>query len=151
MSIANNEIELTGAIERAFLECDTVILEEKIVGREFSVSVLDDKPLAVTEIIPNGKFYDYDCKYIHGGSREITPAPISKELTKRALSIALNAHKALGLRNFSRTDLILKRGTTLFYALETNALPGLTETSILPSAAENCGIDFEQLCIKMLK
>jgi D-alanine-D-alanine ligase len=66
------------------------------------------------------------------------------------MSIALRAHIALGLKNFSRTDLILKKGTSLFYALETNSLPGLTETSILPSAAMTYGISFAQLCEKML-
>lgn len=150
ISFANDETELTGAIKRAFDVCDTVVLEEKILGREFSVSVLCDEPLAVTEIIPKSTFYDYDSKYINGGAREITPAPLQKELTDRALSISKRAHKALGLSNFSRTDLILKKGTNMFYALETNALPGLTETSILPSAANACGISFPELCRKML-
>ncbi len=150
ISFANNESELAGAINRAFDVCDTVVLEEKIIGREFSVSVLCDKALAVTEIIPKSTFYDYDSKYINGGAREITPAPLTKELATKALSIALRAHKALGLKNFSRTDLILKKGTSLFYALETNALPGLTKTSILPAAAKACGISFPELCQRML-
>ncbi len=150
VSIANTETELNNAIERAFSLCDTVILEEKILGREFSVCVLCDKALSVTEIIPENAFFDYESKYIHGGAREITPAPLSKELYERAKRIALCAHKALGLKNFSRTDLILKKGSSLFYTLETNALPGLTKNSILPSASRIYGINFDTLCEKML-
>lgn len=150
ISIANNEAELDTAIKRAFSLCDTVLLEEKILGREFSVCVLCDKALSVTEIIPKNAFFDYDSKYIHGNAREITPAPLPKELYERAKRVALCAHKALGLKNFSRTDLILKKGTSLFYTLETNAIPGLTENSILPSASKIYGIDFDTLCQKML-
>ncbi len=150
ISFANSKSQLTGAIERAAEVCDNLILEEKIIGREFSVSVLNDEPLAVTEIIPKSSFYDYESKYVHGGAREITPAPLTPCLTQKALSIARRAHRALGLKNFSRTDLILKKGTSLFYALETNALPGMTETSILPTCAAVCKIDFNRLCKKML-
>ena len=150
ISLVFTPSELAGAIERAFAVCKKVILEELIIGREFSVSVLCDKAIAVTEIIPKSQFYDYDCKYINGGAREITPAPLPKHLTEKALCIAERAHASLGLKNFSRTDLILKKGTDIFFALETNALPGLTETSILPSSAAACGISFPELCKKML-
>lgn len=141
---------LDAAVSEALSVCDTVIMEETVIGRELSVSVLNDKPLAVTEIIPSGKHYDYESKYMHGGAREITPAPLSSEITKKALLVAIRAHKALGLKNFSRTDMILQRGTNILFALETNALPGLTETSILPEAARTQGISFRELCSKML-
>jgi len=137
---------LDEAMKKALSVCKSVILEERILGRELSVSVLDDGPLAVTEIIPKSAYYDYASKYKNGGAREITPAPLDKKLYTRAMRIAKNAHSALGLKNFSRTDLILKNGTELLYALETNALPGLTETSILPQAALTEGIDFGELC-----
>ncbi len=150
VEFASNASELDNAIQKATAVCDEVILEEKIIGREFSVSVLNDEPLAITEIIPKNSYYDYESKYIHGGAREITPAPLPSELTMRALSVAKRAHQALGLKNFSRTDLILKKGTSLFYALETNAQPGLTKTSILPSCAQVCQISFPRLCQRML-
>ncbi len=151
VTLAKSECEIKNAIESAFDVCESVLLEECIFGREFSVSVLCDKAIAITEIIPKNSFFDYECKYQSGASREITPAPISRELTEKAKSIALRAHKALGLKNFSRTDMILKRGTSIFYALETNAIPGLTPTSILPEAAKTVGIGFEKLCELMLK
>lgn len=143
--------ELPIAVEKALRESDTVLMESRIIGREFSVCVLEDKAFAVTEIIPKSTYYDYESKYLHGGAREITPAPLSRALYTKALSIAQRAHEALGLKNFSRTDLILKKGTESFYALETNALPGLTETSILPNAAASVGINFSELACRMLR
>lgn len=147
---ATSQSELELSVEKAHRICDTVIIEEKIVGRELSVSVLNDTPLAVTEIIPQSKYYDYESKYAVGGALELTPAPISDDIKKRALTLALNAHKALGMKNFSRTDMIMQRDSSLLYVLETNTLPGLTETSILPQAANANGIDFPSLCLKML-
>lgn len=145
------ENELFGALENALKESDTVIIEERIYGRELSVSVLENKALAVTEIIPKGAYYDYDSKYLNGGAREITPAPIPFSIAQRALKIAENAHNALGLSGFSRTDLIMQRGTGRLYALETNALPGMTETSILPTAARSVGIEMSELACRMLR
>lgn len=147
---ASSPSELEMSVEKAHRICDSVIIEEKIVGRELSVSVLNDTPLAVTEIIPQSQYYDYESKYAVGGARELTPAPVPGDITKRALTLALNAHKALGMKNFSRTDMILQSGSSLLYLLETNTLPGLTETSILPQAAQANGIDFPSLCLKML-
>jgi D-alanine-D-alanine ligase len=146
-----SENELCGAVENALKESDTVIIEERIYGRELSVSVLENKAIAVTEIIPGGAYYDYDSKYLYGGSREITPAPIPLNITLKALKIAENAHNALGLSGFSRTDLIMQKGTGRLYALETNALPGMTETSILPTAARSVGIEMSELVCRMLR
>ncbi len=142
---------LSEAVEKALLHYDTALIEEAIFGRELTVGVLQDKALAVTEISPKNGFYDYDNKYINGRSREITPAPLTSEQTSRALRIAQKAHQALGMRNFSRTDFILEQETGLLYALEINALPGMTETSLLPQAAKYRGIDYGELCELMLE
>ena len=150
VSIVYGKKELDLAVERASAVSDTVIIEQRILGRELSVCVLEDKAFSVTEIIPKGSFYDYECKYLHGGAREITPAPLPREITERALKIAARAHASLGLTNFSRTDLILQKDTLRLYALETNALPGMTETSILPNAARSVGIGMSELVMKML-
>ena len=150
ISFVFSPVGLKEAVEKALMLCDTVLLEERIVGREFSVSVLENRALAVTEIIPSSSFYDYDSKYKKGLAREITPAKLPKDIYNKALRIAEKAHVSLGLTNFSRTDLILKNNTEMFYALETNALPGLTKTSILPQAALSGGITFNQMCEKML-
>lgn len=142
-------IGLKRALSNAFSVCENVIIEKLISGRELSVSVLCDEPLAVTEIISDG-FYGYENKYKKGGAREITPALVDKELYSRAMRIAKNAHRALGMRGFSRTDIMLDEETGQLYALETNAIPGMTETSILPSAAASRGISLPHLCELML-
>ena len=142
---------LSEAVSLALKECDTVLIEELICGRELSVSVLNDRPLAVTEIVPKSAFFDYESKYSKNGAREITPAPLSSELYKKALNIAICAHKSLGLNNFSRTDIIIERDTEKLYAIETNAIPGLTEESILPKAAASLGISFTELIKRMLR
>jgi D-alanine-D-alanine ligase len=142
--------EMKKAVENALKYCDTVLIESAIFGRELTVSILDGKPLAVTEIVKNSVFFDYKTKYTKNAAKEITPAPLPPNIYKKALKTAMNAHKALRLSNFSRTDMILEDETSLLYVLETNAIPGMTSESILPSAAKACGIDFNELCRKML-
>ena len=142
---------LEEAVEKALGQCERVLLESAVFGRELTVGVLRDNPLAVTEINPKNGFYDYNNKYIFGRTEEITPAPLSDELTARAMRIALKAHQAVGMRNFSRTDFILEQETGLLYALEINALPGMTATSLLPQAAKYRGIDYASLCEQMLE
>ena len=150
VSIVSTVSELTGAIEEA-LECsDTIIMEARIKGREITVGILGDIPLAVTEIIPKGRFYDYESKYTVGKTVEITPAEISEECTKRAMRLAIRTHNALGLKNFSRVDMMIEERTGLIYVLEANTIPGMTPTSLLPLAAEYRGIDLSSLCERMM-
>ena len=151
VSAVRTPIELMGAIESAFKCTDTVIMEAMIRGREVTVGVLNGTPLAVTEIIPKGGFYDYESKYTVGKTVEITPAEISESLTRRAMRLALRTHKALGLENFSRVDMIIEKGTELIYVLEANTIPGMTATSLLPLAAEYRGIDLSGLCERMMR
>ncbi len=150
VSFAFSQTELQNATEKAFEYCDEVLVEAAVFGRELTVGVLENKPLAVTEIKPISGFYDYENKYASGKTVEITPAQISNEITEQALSFAKRAHEVLGLKNFSRTDMILEESSGLLYLLETNAQPGMTETSLLPQAAAYKGINFDELCQKML-
>lgn len=141
--------ELTVAINAALKTSDTVLMEAEIKGREITVGILDDKPLAVTEIIPKDGFYDYKSKYTAGKTLEITPAVLPDELTARAMCLAERTHRALGLSGFSRVDMMIENKTGLIYVLEANTVPGMTATSLLPLAAEYRGIDFTELCRKM--
>lgn len=150
VTFVHSPLALEKAIDKARAVCPTVLMEELIVGTELSVSVLCDRPLAVTEIIPKNRYYDFESKYKESGAREITPAPLDKEIYQKALDIAYNAHCALGMHNFSRTDILLSKSDGLLYALETNAIPGLTPTSILPSAASSRGLSVSALIEKML-
>ena len=130
------------------------MLQEYIKGREFTCAVIEMKGKAIalppTEIIPRGtSFFDYEAKYNIGGSEEITPARLSKVQTKKLQASALTAHKALGCSGMSRSDFILKDG--VFFILETNTIPGMTKTSLLPQAALASGVTFPKLLDLIIK
>jgi len=126
---------------------ETLLVEPFVPGRELTVSVLGDRPLAVTDIITEG-WYDYRAKYAAGGSRHVVPAEIPSNIETACLDCALAAHRALGCRGLSRTDFRWDetRGLDGLVVLETNTQPGMTPTSLSPEQAATCGIGFEALC-----
>ncbi|HEX4103943.1 MAG TPA: D-alanine--D-alanine ligase [Candidatus Paceibacterota bacterium] len=154
VSIVKAKKELGKALNVAFKEGDRVMLQGYIKGRELTCGVLEDEegtPFALppTEIIPKtSSFFDYRAKYKVGGSLEITPARLAEPKLKELQQLALKAHTTLGCRGMSRSDFIL-RGNK-FYILETNTIPGMTETSLLPQAAKVAGIDFPSLLDLMI-
>ncbi len=127
---------------------DQVMVEKYIKGRELTVAVMGDEPLAVTEITTQRGFYDYDAKYEEGGSVHVVPAEIDRDVYDRALELALAAHRTLGCRGVSRADLRYD-GDTLFM-LEVNTQPGMTPTSLVPEQAAYAGISFEDLVTWMV-
>ncbi|HQT87197.1 MAG TPA: D-alanine--D-alanine ligase [Acidiphilium sp.] len=129
---------------------DLIMAEDYVAGRELTVSVLDDRALAVTEIFADG-FYDYQAKYAEGGSRHEVPAQIDPELEEQAKHIALSAHRALGCRGASRADFRYDVAQRRLVLLEVNTQPGMTSTSLLPEQAALCGIDFPALCAWMVE
>ncbi len=145
VSIARSRVGLRKGIEDVLRTNGRVMVQQFIEGREFTCGVLEDGngaafALPPTEIIPrSSKFFDYAAKYEAGGSLEITPAKLPPLMIKRIQRAALKAHFALGCRGMSRSDFILRRST--FFILETNTIPGMTETSLLPQAARAAGID----------
>lgn len=149
VSIVKSKKELQVALRNAFEKNDRVMVQQFIKGREFTCGVLEDNKgaafaLPPTEIIPkSSKFFDYKAKYKVGGSMEITLAHLSKSMTKNMQVMALKVHKALGCRGMSRSDFILKGST--FHILETNTIPGMTKTSLLPQAAKAVGIGFPDM------
>ena len=128
---------------------DRVMVERFIAGRELTVAVMGDRALAVTEITTDRKFYDYDAKYAHGGSAHTIPADISPELEAEACRIAILAHRSLGCRGVSRTD-IRYDGRDL-YVLELNTQPGMTPTSLVPEQAAHVNISFDELVSWMVE
>lgn len=150
--ICNSKEEIAEAIQKVFTVDSSAFVETFIKGDEFTVGVLgveNPEALPVIKIIPIHEFYDYESKYAEGGSQHICPAPLSEEDTIRAQELALSAHKVLGCKGVSRTDLIQdEKGE--FWVLETNTLPGMTSTSLLPDAAKVKGISFEELCSNMI-
>ncbi len=145
VSIVNSREELDAALAAAAKYENSILAEEMISGREFTVGVLDGRALPAIEIIPTEGFYDYKNKYQAGRTVEICPAPISEEEGKRLANEAIKAHRALRLGDYSRIDFIMdKKGD--FYCLEANALPGMTPTSLLPQEAKAVGIEYAELC-----
>lgn len=140
---------LAAAVENAFNYDDTVLVEEYITGREITVGILDDTPLPVVEIVPQNIFFDFQAKYEKGKTAYIVPARLSARTAQEARCTALLAHNSLGCRSFSRVDMILAGEKPV--VLEVNSIPGLTAVSLLPMAARAEGIDFGQLCLRILQ
>jgi D-alanine-D-alanine ligase len=148
MGIVRKSENVEQAVHEAFQYDDTLLVETFIHGTEITVGVIGNlelKALPVIEIIPNSQydFFNYQAKYLPGASKEICPARIDDGLTEKAQSYAKMAHRALYCEGYSRTDMML-HGRDI-YVLETNTIPGMTETSLLPLAAKTAGISFPEL------
>jgi len=148
VSIVENEEELESALKYAEEYESTVLIEEKIVGREFSIGVLDGEVLPPIEIIALSGFYDYKNKYQSGLTKEICPPDISAEEDTLLRSSAMKVFKILELGDYSRIDFILTKDKKA-YCLEANTLPGMTPNSLLPQEAKAVGIDYDSLCEKI--
>lgn len=151
--IVEGRASLEEALEKALALDDEVLIERYIKGMELTVAVLgneDPEALPVIEIVPKSEFYDFESKYAPGGSQHVCPARLSVEDTARIQDFAVRAHKVLGCRGVSRSDFILEEDGSC-WILETNTIPGMTETSLLPDAARAAGISFPQLCTKLVE
>lgn len=155
MTIAKTEDELIDGIEKALTHGREVMVEQYIRGRELTVGVVGNdtlEALPLIEIVPGEEFtfFDYTAKYKPGASNEICPAPVSEEVTRKAQDFALRAHKVLRLRGYSRTDMMLDENEDL-YLLETNTIPGMTSTSLLPQAAAEFGLPFPDFLERLVE
>jgi D-alanine-D-alanine ligase len=153
-SVGLQMVEHTGQWEASLAESfrfDTeVLMEEKIVGREATVGILDDKPLPVAEVRAKQGFFDYANKYTPGASEHFCPAPFDPDVTRRIQDAAMGAFHAVGGRDYARVDVMVRpNGDPI--VLEVNTLPGMTELSILPEAAAAAGFSYAQLCQRMLE
>jgi D-alanine-D-alanine ligase len=128
---------------------DRVLMEERIVGRETTVGILDGAPLPVVEVRTKQGVYDYLTKYTAGASDYLCPAPFDAETIERIQAAALAAFKAIGGRDYARVD-VMVRATGEPVVLEINTLPGMTETSLLPKAAAAAGLSYADLCQRMV-
>ena len=128
----------------------TILAEELVIGREFSCGVFFEQAMPVIEIVPEGRdFYDYDAKYTAGQSRHDVPAHIDRDLTHRIQMLALSTHRLIGLRDYSRTDVMVTESGRP-YVLEINALPGLTPTSLFPEVCAADGISYDALINRLI-
>ncbi len=147
--------EASKSTQELFQDSSLVMVEQFIKGREFTCGILEEldgtaKALPVTEIVPGEgyEFFDYEAKYKPGATAEITPAVVDDQYREQMQALSLKAHQALGCRDMSRTDFMMDQAEQL-YLLETNTLPGFTETSLLPQAAKEAGRGFKELVLHL--
>jgi len=150
LSLLESEEQLPAAMELAFKFDEHIIIQEYVFGRELTVGILDESALPVIEIIPNNKFFDFAAKYQDSLTQYIIPAVLNPAVALKIQQAALRAHQLLGCYGCSRVDIILTQDGCP-YILEVNTIPGMTSTSLLPKAAKIAGIDFSQLCLKLLE
>jgi D-alanine-D-alanine ligase len=137
------------ALREAFRYDSQLLAEEKIVGRETTVGILADKALPVVEVRPKSGSYDYRNKYTAGNTDYFCPADFDAATTRAIQDAALGAFRAIGGRDYARVD-VMVRANGEPIVLEVNTLPGMTETSLLPKAAEAAGMNYAELCQKMI-
>ncbi len=153
MSIVHAPEELLPALELAFKHDTTVLVEAFITGAEVTVGVIGNRDLTALptlEVVPEHEFYDYESKYVPGMSRHIIPARVSEIARAECQRVAIEAHVALGCRGMSRADTIVSDDGVI-YLLEVNTIPGMTSTSLLPDAARAAGIEFPDLCDRLVE
>ena len=159
VSIAHSEDALIFGINQAFEHSDHAIVQRYIHGHEVTCAILHDDPrgepqaLPPTQIVPKTKdFFDYFSKYTRGATEEITPPHLPSQIISRIQATALKAHNILGCYGMSRTDMIVKSETadSPIYVLETNTIPGMTQTSLYPQAARAFGLEFSELLDRLI-
>jgi D-alanine-D-alanine ligase len=145
IKFARSAADVPAALVAAFSYDSRVLLERYVDGRDLAVSILDGEPLPVVEAVPTGDgFYDFEARYEIGRTEFVCPAALPDGLTEEAQELALRTYELLGGSAFGRVDLMLGADGELT-VLEANPIPGLTETSLLPQAAEAAGISFDEL------
>jgi D-alanine-D-alanine ligase len=148
--ICKTRDQYRAAVEDAARYAGVLLVEKYVKGREVQGAVLDDESLGAIEIVPANEFYDYAAKYTTGsGTKYLFPAPLPPDQYQRVNDVCLSAHRALGCRGATRSDVIVTESGEVFL-LEVNTLPGMTATSLLPKIAAGRGIDFSELCVRLL-
>jgi D-alanine-D-alanine ligase len=151
IKFARTADDVPAALVAAFSYDDKVLLERHVEGRDLAVSVLDGEVLPIVEAVPvEEEFYDFEARYEIGRTEFICPADLPDDVSSDAQDLALRVFELLGMAGFARVDLMLERATGDLYVLEANSIPGLTETSLLPQAADAAGIGFDQLIARIV-
>jgi D-alanine-D-alanine ligase len=149
-------LDVPTALVAAFSYGDKVLLERHVAGRDLAVSVLEraggPEALPVVEAVPHDEdFYDFEARYDIGRTEFVCPAELPDDAAERAQAIALDAYRLFGCYGFARVDVMMDANTGELFVLEVNSIPGLTETSLLPQAAEAAGIDFDEVVARLIE
>jgi D-alanine-D-alanine ligase len=151
VKFARTPEEIPAALMAAFSYDSKVLLERHVAGRDLAVSVLDGEALPIVEAVPRDEeFYDFEARYEIGRTDFVCPAELPPGVTERAQELALRTYRLLGCEAFARVDLMLDEAGELA-VLEINPIPGLTETSLLPQAAEAAGVSFDELVARIVE
>jgi D-alanine-D-alanine ligase len=155
IKFARTPADVPAALIAAFSYDRKVLLERYVAGRELAVSILEEdgapRVLPIVEAVPEQEdFYDFESRYEIGRTRFECPAELEDAIEERAGELALSVYELLGCSGFARVDLMLERDGDALYVLEANPIPGLTETSLLPQAADAAGIGFDELIGRIL-
>ena len=156
IKFARTARDVPSALVAAFNYDHRVVLEGHVAGRDLAVAIVEGSegplPLPIVEAVPHDEdFYDFEARYEIGRTDFVCPADLPPDTTERAHELALATYRLLGLEGFGRVDLMLEEDSGDLYVLEANAIPGLTETSLLPQAAEAAGVDFDRLVGRILE
>jgi D-alanine-D-alanine ligase len=140
-------------VEGPWRHFETLLAEPFIKGRELTVAVLGDRPLAVTELKPKSGFYDYDAKYTDGLTVHVCPAEIPADIAAVAMKMAADAHRLLGCKGASRSDFRWdeEQGEAGLYLLEVNTQPGMTPLSLVPEQAKHIGLSYAELVQRIVE
>ena len=154
MTIVRSGWNIEPAAQKAFTHGESILVEGFVDGIELTVGVIGDQTLEalpIIEIVPGDgyEFFDYEAKYTPGATQEICPARINDSMTEKAQTYAKMAHRALFCDGYSRTDMIMQGNE--IYILETNTIPGMTATSLLPQAGVAAGISFSELLDRLIE
>jgi D-alanine-D-alanine ligase len=147
--IVHDRAELEAGLEEALKHDDLVLIEDYIQGDEITVSILNKESLPIIQIVPKSGFYDYESKYTPGHTEYLLPAPLEAVLYNRLQETSVAACKALACRGAARVDFMVRERE--FFCLEVNTIPGMTATSLLPKAAAEAGISFNELVLQILE
>jgi D-alanine-D-alanine ligase len=149
VSIVRDAAALPAALTAAAAGRGVVLVEEYVRGREVSVGILEDRAIGTVEILPKKDFYDYEAKYLRDDTEYRCPAPLPDEVRARLYAAGEAAHRTLGCRGYSRVDFLVDE-TGECWLLEVNTLPGMTSHSLIPKMAAQVGIDYPELCERIL-
>ena len=149
ISIVRTESQWETALDKAFDVSEEILIEQFIEGKLLAVGMNGPQPMPIVEIVPKSGFYDYEAKYTEGKTDYVCPAQLTPKEKQRCEEVSVRVFKALKGRGFPRVDVILDKSTP--YVLEMNTIPGMTPTSLIPMAARQAGLEFDDLVIEILK
>jgi D-alanine-D-alanine ligase len=152
IKFARTAADVPGALVAAFSYDTRVLLERYVRGRDLGVSVIEGSALPVVEAVPQDEdFYDFESRYEIGRTTFVCPAELPEPVTARAQALAVATYELLGCHGVARVDMMFEEATSELFVLEANVIPGMTDTSLLPQAAEAAGIGFDSLVERMLE